>query len=147
MTPQVVLDTNVIVSALLLESGRLAWLRHAWMAGRCRPLVSRATTAELLRVLSYPKFRLAPDEIEALLGDLLPFAEVVEVNPRTGPWPGLSDPDDRMFLDLAETAPAEFLVTGDRELRAAGAPGECQIVTPAEFLAILKDPEGRPRPG
>ncbi len=79
MIRRVVLDTNVVVSALLFEHGRLSWLRPAWMAGDFRPLVSHATAAELLRVLSYSKFHLVEQEIKALLGDFLPFSEPVEV--------------------------------------------------------------------
>ncbi len=117
---RVVLDTNVVVSALLFERGRLSWLRPAWMAGDFRPLVSHATAAELLRVLSYPKFHLADQEIEAVLGDFLPFAEPVEVKEATAPR--LPDPDDRIFLQLAEAGTAEFLVTGDQNLLAVPPP-------------------------
>ena len=42
-----VLDTNVLVSALLFHSGALSWLRGAWRSGRIRPLAGQQTTAEL----------------------------------------------------------------------------------------------------
>jgi len=133
-----VLDTNVVVSALLFERGRLSWLRPSWMAGDFRPLVSHATAAELLRVLSYPKFHLSDQEIEALLGDFLPFAEPVEVKEATAALPRLSDPDDRIFLQLAEAGTAEFLVTRDQELLAVPTPGDYRIISPAEFGATLR---------
>ena len=133
-----VLDTNVVVSALLFERGRLSWLRPSWMAGDFRPLVSHATAAELLRVLSYPKFHLADQEIEALLGDFLPFAEPVEAKEATAALPRLSDPDDRIFLQLAEAGTAEFLVTGDQELLAVPTPSDYRIISPAEFGATLR---------
>ena len=139
---RVVLDTNVVVSALLFERGRLSWLRPAWMAGDFRPLVSRATTAELLRVLSYPKFHLAKQEIEAPLGDFLPFSEPVEVpletKEATAALPRLPDPDDRIFVQLAEAGTAEFLVTGDQDLLEVPRPGDYRIISPAEFGAILR---------
>ena len=135
---RVVLDTNVVVSALLFERGRLSWLRPAWMAGDFRPLVSHATAAELLRVLSYPKFHLADQEIEALLGDFLPFAEPVDVKEATAASPRLSDLDDRIFLELAGAGTAEFLVTGDQDLLAVPPPGDYRIMSPAEFGAILR---------
>ena len=57
MTPlRVVLDTNVIVSCLLFPGEMRSWLLPAWQAGHVRPLASRETTAELIRVLCYPKF-------------------------------------------------------------------------------------------
>jgi predicted nucleic acid-binding protein len=42
LTPRVVLDTNVILSALIFSRGRFAWLREAWKNGRIRPFVCRA---------------------------------------------------------------------------------------------------------
>ena len=50
-----VLDTNVLVSALLFEAGRLAWLRHGWQSNCFTPVLAEPTTRELLRVLAYPK--------------------------------------------------------------------------------------------
>lgn len=137
MIPRVVLDTNVVVSALLFERGRLSWLRPAWMAGDFRPLVSHDTAAELLRVLSYPKFRLDDQEIEALLGDFLPFAEPVEVKETAAQLPRLLDADDRIFLQLAEAGSAEFLVTGDQDFLAVPPSGDYRIISPTEFAAIL----------
>ena len=139
---RVVLDTNVVISALLFERSRLSWLRPSWMAGDFRPLVSHGTTAELLRVLSYPKFQLVDQEIEALLGDFLPFSEPievpVEVKEATAAFPRLPDPDDRIFLQLAEAGTAEFLVTGDQDLLTFPPPGDYRIISPAEFGAILR---------
>ncbi len=71
---RVVLDTNVVISALVFGS-RLSWLRHACAAGTIRPIICRETVQELLRVLAYPKFGLDATERELLLGDYLPFAE------------------------------------------------------------------------
>jgi hypothetical protein len=60
-----VLDTNALVSALLFRSGRLSWLRQAWLTMALRPVMAKPTTEELLRVLAYPKFRLTAAEVEA----------------------------------------------------------------------------------
>jgi len=53
MAHRVVLDTNIVLSALLFNAGRLAWVRHAWQRQRVQPLVCRATVNELMRVLAY----------------------------------------------------------------------------------------------
>lgn len=58
IAPRVVLDSNVVLSALLFSRGRLAWIRAAWQGGRFVPLASKPTVEELIRVLGYPKFRL-----------------------------------------------------------------------------------------
>lgn len=47
---RVVLDTNIVLSALLFTSGRLAWIRHAWQGRQLQPLVCRETVNELLLV-------------------------------------------------------------------------------------------------
>ena len=48
---RLVLDTNVLVSALLFPTGSLSWLRHAWHSEAIIPLASHDTTVELIRVL------------------------------------------------------------------------------------------------
>ena len=137
VAPRAVLDTNVVLSALLFPTGRLTWLRPAWQAGRFQPLASRDTVAELLRALAYPKFDLSPADIDTLLADFLPFVDTVEAQASAREWPGLSDPDDAVFLDLAEAGRAAFLVTGDKGLLGAPAPKGCRIVTPAVFREAL----------
>ena len=58
--PVVVLDNNVVLSALFFSGGSLAELTMAWQAKRFGPLVCRASEAEPMRVLSYPKIKLQP---------------------------------------------------------------------------------------
>ena len=137
--PRVVLDTNIVVSALLFGRGRLAWLRESWQAGHLVPLVDRNTANELIRVLGYPKFKLTRAEQEALLADFLPFAEVVVERTPPADLPAVRDPYDVMFLALARHANADVLVSGDADLQAirdelVGIP----ILTAAEFSSWLE---------
>ena len=60
---RVVLDSNVVVSALLFRRGELAWLRAAWQSERFIPLASVATIEEILRVIGYEKFRLSRNQL------------------------------------------------------------------------------------
>ncbi len=140
MTPaRWVLDTNVVLSALLFPSGRLTWLRDAWRSGTVVPLASRETTTELIRVLHYPRFELTPREREDLLGDYLPHCESVTVSePVTVPQ--CRDPRDRPFLELAVAGQADALVTGDKDLLALAAALRIPIVTPTAALATLPTP-------
>jgi putative PIN family toxin of toxin-antitoxin system len=133
---RVVFDTNVVVSALLFSAGRLAWLRDAWRDGRAVPLASRATTQELIRVLSYPKFRLSAEDQHNLLAAFLPFAETV-VAPKGGRLPACRDPADLPFLALAAAAGADALVTGDDDLLVLRGRFRITIMTPEEFRARL----------
>lgn len=113
--PRIVLDTNVLVSALLFPARRLTWLREAWQSEAVVPLASGDTTRELIRVLSYPKFHLTADERDDLLDDYLPWCETVAVSERLD-TPVCRDPSDRPFLELALEGRADALITGDDDL-------------------------------
>ncbi|ABK45637.1 protein of unknown function DUF132 [Magnetococcus marinus MC-1] len=130
--PRLVLDTNVLLSALLFHQGSVAWLRHAWQSDAVRPLASRDTTEELIRVLAYPKFKLTDGDREDLLGDYLPWCETITV-PNKTPVPDCRDPFDRPFLALAVAAKADALVTGDKDLLALADNFKVPILTPAAF--------------
>jgi putative PIN family toxin of toxin-antitoxin system len=136
--PRVVLDTNVVVSALLFGAGSTARLRSAWQAGRIVPLASTATARELVRVLAYPKFRLTAPEQQDLLADYLPWVAVVRIPDPPPAVPACRDPFDVPFLHLAVAGRARALVTGDRALLAlAGTRGLCPVTAPDAFAAGL----------
>ncbi|MGH8562535.1 MAG: putative toxin-antitoxin system toxin component, PIN family [Gammaproteobacteria bacterium] len=101
VAPRLVLDTNVALSALILPSGRLAWLRPAWQSQSVLPLVSRATAEELIAVLHYPKFRLAAADRDDLLADYLPCCETVAIPEPPPDVPVCRDRSDMHFLELA----------------------------------------------
>lgn len=129
-TLRVVLDTNVVVSALVFRDGRLAWLRAAWSEGRIVPVVSRDTVAELVRVLAYPKFGLDEDETKAALAHYMEHAEALDRPKPARRLPLCRDPADRMFLQLAYAARADALVTGDADLIALAGKSKVPILTP-----------------
>jgi len=133
VTLRVVLDTNVVVSALLFDHGRLSWLRSSWQAAHFQPLVSEATTQELIRVLAYPKFALSRQDIEALLADFLPYVATVSARLPVPSTPRCSDVNDQMFIDLAMMGRADVLVTGDTALLAMDEACVFAIETPADF--------------
>ncbi len=114
--PRVVLDTNVVLSALLFGGGTAGRVRAGWQARRFVPLASTATAQELVRVLAYPKFKLSAHEQEELLADWLPWVEVVRMPDPPPPVPRCRDPHDLPFLHLAMAARADALVSGDADL-------------------------------
>ncbi len=116
MPVRVVLDTSVLVSALLFHSGSLSWLRGTWQSGHILPLVSRDALKELIRVLTCPKFALSVSEQRDLLDDYLPFCESVTVPVPPPVVPECRDPFDRPFLELALAGRADVMVTGDADL-------------------------------
>jgi putative PIN family toxin of toxin-antitoxin system len=135
--PRVVLDTNVVLSALVFAQGRLAPLRQAWQQARCLPLVSKATTEELMRVLAYPKFKLAHDEQQELLADCLPYCATLRMPAKPPRTLACRDAFDLPFLQLAVAGKADYLVTGDQDLLSLSGGFVCPIVTAEEFLASL----------
>lgn len=135
--PRVVLDTNLVLSALVFAQGRLAPLRNAWQQARCRPLVSGTTATELVRVLAYPKFRLTPDDQRELLSDYLPYCTTVRIPAMRPKTPDCRDPFDVPFLELAIAGKADFLVTGDKDLLALAGKLPCPVVTGDRLLEAL----------
>jgi putative PIN family toxin of toxin-antitoxin system len=135
--PRVVLDTNVVLSALVFAQGRVAAIRRAWHDARCRPLASHATTAELIRALTYPKFGLSAEDQRQLLADYLPYCIAVRMPPKPPKTPACRDPLDVPFLRLAIAGKADLLVTGDHDLLALAGRFSCPIVAPNQLLDVL----------
>ena len=136
--PVVVLDTNLVLSALFFSQGRLAELRLAWQGGLFKPLASKATASELMRVLTYPKFKLSAQSQEELLADYLPYCRSVRMPARLPKLPVCRDVNDQMFLELTAVGKADFLVTGDRDLLALATVFDRPIVTADTFLDQLR---------
>lgn len=135
---RVVLDTNVVLSALVFGVGPAGRLRLDWQQQAFVPLASSATARELVRVLAYPKFRLSLPEQEELLADYLPYAELVRI-PSPVPWvPDCRDPLDLPLMQLAVAGKAQSLVTGDRDLLVLAVEFEklcgCRILNLDTFL-------------
>ena len=139
---RVVLDTNVLLSALLFHAGALFWLRNAWQTDDIHPLSSRETMAELIRVLSYPKFDLTGEEQEDLLADYLPWCETVVVS-KPPVIPRCRDPFDRPFFELAFVAQADALLTGDNDLLVLAKDFPVPILTPGAFRDTCLLPDGQ----
>ncbi len=127
---RVVLDTNVVLSALVFSQGRLTSLRRSWQSGAVTPLASSATMKELIHALGYPKFRLSADDQMELLSDYLPWCATMIIPVPPPRVVACRDPNDVAFLELAVTGRASFLVTGDKDLLAIGATGKLKILTP-----------------
>jgi putative PIN family toxin of toxin-antitoxin system len=138
---RVVLDTNVILSALLF-GGRLEGLHRAWRAGRLRLVLSRETADELLRVMAYPKFRLTHTEITFLFDtELLPFADVVELPASKSEQRWSRDPEDDKFIRCAKAGKCVRLITGDDDLLSLKRVGKVAILSPVAFLGVLGEIE------
>ncbi len=134
---RVVLDTNVLISALLF-TGAPSGLVPLWQSGAITVLLSRAILDEYLRVLSYPRFQLTEAEIRALVEEeLLPYFEVVSPKKRLRVI--RRDPSDDKFLECAVAGKADVIVSGDNDLLELGNYQRIRIQSAAAFLAAIKE--------
>ncbi len=132
---KVVLDTNILVSALLFK-GELSKIADRWKKGRIAPVFSRETFEEFRTVLEYPKFSLTGREIKMIIEEeVLPFFEVAEISDKIS---GVCrDPADDKFIACAVSASADFIVSGDNDLLDIGKYKSVRIITAAEFLKMI----------
>ena len=135
---RVVLDTHVVLSALVFGGGQAGQLRRAWQAGAFVPLASAVTVQELVRVLAYPKFALTRAAQDELLADFLPYAQTVRMPQPPPPVPDCRDPLDVPFLQLAVAGQAQRLVSGDKDLlvlaQAFCQASGCRIITMSTLI-------------
>ena len=131
---RVVVDTNVVLSALVFGGGRLDALRFAWQRGQFAPLASSPTVSELIRVLAYPKFRLSAADQQELLADYLPYCTTVNLPEALPNTLQCRDANDLPFLHLALAGKADFLVSGDADLLSLADTFVCPIVSAEEFI-------------
>lgn len=136
--PRVVLDTNVVLSALLFAHGRLAPLRKAWQQSAVHPMVSTLTTEELIRALTCRKFKLDAQDQRELLADYLPYCTTVRMPNKPPRTPPCRDPFDVVFMQLAVVGKADYLVTGDKDLLALATRIRVPIITPEALLSAIE---------
>lgn len=125
---RVVLDTNVLVSALHF-GGRPRHLLEAVLSGDHRVIIGNAILSELEAVL-VEVCHWRPDRARAARGELEALGEVVS----PAEVPRLCrDPDDDEILAIASAGHASALITGDADLLALANYGQVRIVTVADF--------------
>jgi putative PIN family toxin of toxin-antitoxin system len=134
---RVILDTNILLSALLSPRGTSAKLLAAWERKRFTLVACDALIAELREVAGRPFFRarLRASTAELLAAGVRDFSLFCP-NPPSGP--AAPDPKDSYLLALAEASQAEFLVTGDKELLSLKLHRSTRIITPAAMIETLK---------
>lgn len=132
---RVVLDTNVLLSALLFK-GRTARMVNLWRGGAIMALLSRETFQEFSVTLHYPKFALTAGEIKAIIEEeVLPYLEVVET---TEVIEGIcADPEDDKLIACAVAGAADFIVSGDRHLLAVKKFRSIRVVSVSDFLGLF----------
>lgn len=137
---RIVLDTNVLVSALLSARGAPYELLQRWEREEFTVVTSLEQRDELLRVLDYPKLRLRIDADQgSRLTSNLEYAAEVAINlPAVAASP---DDSDNVILASAIAGQASHVVTGDKSdlLRLTEVEGVL-IVTPRRMIEIFDGP-------
>jgi putative PIN family toxin of toxin-antitoxin system len=133
---KVVLDTNVIVSALLF-TGKLSGIVDLWKGGEIIPVLSNETFKELTKVFTYPKFSLTENEIRKLIKEeIVPYFELISTSRAVKNV--CQDPDDDKFLSCALSASADFIVSGDKVLTEMKQYKNIKIISPHNLLQLFK---------
>ncbi len=134
---RVVLDTNILLSALINRHGIPAQLIVAWRERRYDLLTSTEQLLELGGVARRPvlRARIIPSTVGRLIRDLRKLAEVLTRLPEVE---RSADPADNFLLAMAEAGAADYLVSGDRRgVLDLSTHGVTQIIKAREFLTVL----------
>ncbi len=128
------LDTNVLVSALIFPGGTPELVYRLVLEERIELVTSRTLLAELGSVLE-AKFGWEPARVERAVGQLARVGLVVE--PTTNVSEIEADDPDNRVLEAATAGDAAAIVSGDRHLLALGEWREIPIKTPPDFLQSI----------
>ncbi len=131
---RVVLDTNVLVSALISD-GKPRELFRKGIENQFLIVTSDPMLKELSRVLGRSKFKTNPDEIRRITLALLNSAEVVDV--KTKLKVVKEDPKDDIVIETAYDGHADFIVTGDGHLLELESFKGIEIITVEKALKLL----------
>jgi putative PIN family toxin of toxin-antitoxin system len=125
---RVVVDTNVLVSALLSPHGPPAQVLRLLLQGNAVALYDDRILAEYREVLSRPRFAFAAEDVRLVLEEIEGGGETVFAKPLAIELP---DPDDLPFLEVAVAGGADALVTGNnRHFRPLRGKHRVEIVSP-----------------
>lgn len=141
--PKVVIDTNILVSGVLVKQGHPNRLLRSWQRGAVQLITAPALIAELDRTLHKGRIRRKYHVPEAEIQELLESLREAEETVLPEEMPVASrDPHDDVFLAIALSGKADYLITGDEDLLVLnGHPtlGSLQIVTVRTFNTIHEE--------
>jgi len=132
---RVVVDTNVVISALT-AGGMPQKIIHAWLTGEFLAVMSPELRQEIKTVLSRSKFASQDKKRRMILGTL--FNQALMVLPKALSEAVFEDKNDHFLLELAVTAQAAIIVTGDKALLKTKRVKGVEILNPQQFCRKLK---------
>jgi uncharacterized protein len=135
----VVIDTNILVSALLQPEGLPAAVFMLVLSGEVQLCISEAIFAEYDEVIRRSRFKRSVDVIEGTLRSIRRLAHCVKPSVRVEEC---TDPDDNIFLECAQAAEADYLVTGNQR-HFPKRWKKTQVVSARELIELLMLKRGR----
>jgi putative PIN family toxin of toxin-antitoxin system len=133
MPLKVVLDTNLVVSGHLNPDGLERLVLNLALTDQVHFFITAEILDEYRRVLHRKKFRLEPAYIKESLQLIAKVATTIRPKRTLRASP---DPDDNRFLECAEAAAADFLITGNKR-HFPKTWGNTRIVNAREFIENL----------
>ena len=131
---KIVLDTDVLVSGILSPNGPPAAVLRALLTERVTLCFDERIVSEYQDVLTRSKFAFDRE----LVGELIGFLEAAGSPTIAAPLAViLPDPWDQMFIEVADSSGADFLVTGNLKHFPKGALEGVRVVSPRAFLDVL----------
>jgi len=134
---RIVLDTNILIGALITKGSPPDELYRAWLRGEIELVTSTEQMAELAEVLARPRLQkyLDADEAAAIIENIDTRALILDAPPEVELSP---DPKDNPILAAAIAGKAELIVSGDKHhMLALGTAGGIPIVTAREAVERL----------
>jgi putative PIN family toxin of toxin-antitoxin system len=132
---RVVLDTNIVVSAMLRTGGLPEAVFNLAINGVIRLFVSGPVLTEYEEVLRRSRLAIPQDKVAKALTSILDKSSLVTPTVRVT---ACMDPDDDAFLECAEAAGADYLITGNRK-HCPDQWKKTRVVTAREFWEIAVD--------
>ncbi len=130
---KVVLDTNVLVSAVLTPHGKPSQILALVLGGEIQLCVDERIVSEYREVLLRKEFSFPPEEVEILVDFITKTSLHVIPRPLVNSLP---DPDDAPLLEVAVAGRAVALVTGNKRHFSKRVAPDVPILSPAEFLSL-----------
>jgi len=132
---RIVLDTNVLVSALLNVHGSPAQVLDLVRQGFLALCTDGRVFEEYEEVLGRPEFSFAPEDVAMLLKFLRETSESIAARPLTHRLP---DPEDEPFLEVAAQGRVDALVTGNMRHFPENCREGVPVMTPDELIALIR---------
>jgi len=140
---RIVIDTNILVSAILTPEGNPAKILKLALQGKLNLIISPAILEEIRQVLRYPKLvklmkknMITLEEIYTFLDKMSKIAVITPGKLDIKAIP--DDPSDDMVLSCAVEGEADFIISGDHHLTDLRIFQGIKIVDPAAFLKIIR---------